>query len=72
MKNQTDRQTDNLINAGWRLSKAWVCKTSPHKLTISGTGNLKTIESVFDLYDLNKITDSEYSIRFHKQFFYSG
>ncbi len=64
---ETNEHINVLTNSGWRLSKAWVSKTWPYKLTVSGTGNLRTIESVLGFYDLKKITDSEYSIRFYCQ-----
>jgi hypothetical protein len=53
-----------LQDAGWRVQRHWVSKTLPYKLTFSGDGNIRQVKSASDFYQIKKLNDKTYSIRF--------
>ena len=50
--------------AGWRVQRRWVSKSLPYKLTFTGEGNIRQVKSASDLYEIKKLNDKTYSIRF--------
>jgi hypothetical protein len=41
-----------------------VSKSEPYKLTFSGQGNIRQVKSASDFYEIRKLNDNTYSIRF--------
>ena len=56
--------TKELVAAGWHIDKRWVSKSEPYKLTFSGQGNIRQVKSASDFYEIRKLNDNTYSIRF--------
>lgn len=54
----------DLQDAGWEIERTWVSKTRPYKMTFSGSGNLKDVGQASHFYDLERVSDTEFKIRF--------
>jgi hypothetical protein len=55
---------DGLTQAGWTVTRAWVSQTRPYGLKFTGRGSLKTVRATSAFYELTKVSDTEFRIRF--------
>lgn len=53
-----------LTGAGWKIERKILTTTPPHRMSFTGSGNLKSVKDAPDFYVLTKINDKQYQIRF--------
>lgn len=53
-----------LKSAGWQVEKKWISKSEPFKLSFSGQGNIKKVKGTSSFYEIQKLDENTYSIRF--------
>lgn len=57
-------QVKELVKAGWTVERKVLSRERPYRQTVTGSGNLKSLRSVFANYALTKVSDKEFKIRF--------
>jgi hypothetical protein len=55
---------DGLTQAGWTVTRAWVSQARPYGLKFTGRGSLKSVRGTSAFYELTKVSDTEFRIRF--------
>ena len=60
----SDEFMQDMVNAGWKITKKWVSKELPYKLLFTGTGNLKKVSKKTDFYVFEKVNGQTYKIKF--------
>jgi len=60
----SDGFMEKMTHAGWKIERTWVSQKEPLTLSFSGSGNIHEVKSAVDFYEIKKLTEQAYEIRF--------